>query len=150
MSAEELMSRFAMTEHPENGQFVERHYIHEGEGRPASGSMYYYVAPGELTEFHRIDCDEYWCYAEGAPLDIWVLDEEKQITVLHLGTEEGCEPLAYLKQGWIFGSKHPVKGQDGTFLTCITVPRFHYEGFEMFTKEQMLEMAPELSAFFEQ
>ena len=149
MTARELMGRYAMADHVENGQFVERHYVHEGEGRPASGSMYYYVAPGESTEFHRIDCDEYWCYAEGEPLELWVLDEQNAVRVLRLGVGEGCEPLAYLKKGWIFGSRHAGNGEDGTFLTCITVPRFHYEGFEMFTKEEMLDMAPELCAFFE-
>lgn len=41
-------------------------YIWQG-----SGSIYYFVAPGEITEFHRIDCDEYWCYNAGSPLEVW-------------------------------------------------------------------------------
>ena len=98
-SPEELMKYFSMEEHPENGQFVEKHYVNEGEDRAASGSIYYYVAPGEKTAFHRIDCDEYWCYVAGNTLDLWQVSPEGEISVVKLGIEEGAEPFVYVKKG---------------------------------------------------
>lgn len=149
MTAEELCRRFDMQPHPENGAFSERHYEHAGGNRPASGSIYYYVAPDERTDFHRIDCDEYWCYNGGSPLDIWVIAPDGSVGVRRLGIEDGCEPFVYLPQGVIFASRHDEAVTEGTFLTCITVPRFQYEGFELFEKEEILAEYPQTGAFFE-
>ncbi len=149
MTAEELMSRFSMEKHIENGAFAERHYVHEGEGRPASGSIYYYVAPGEATQFHRIDCDEYWSFNHGAPLEVWQFSPGGALTVTMLGTEPGCEPLVYIKSGVIFAARHRAGGSEGTFLTCITVPRFTYDGFELIGEDRMREAFPASAAFFE-
>lgn len=41
--------------------------------------------------------------------------------------------------------KHP---ENGTFVTCITVPRFTYDGFEIIEREKMLEMYPESAEFW--
>ena len=95
-----------------------------------------------------IDCDEYWCYTEGAPLDVWTVSPDGSVAVHRLGVAEGCEPLLYVPQGVIFASRHSAGCTEGTFLTCITVPRFTYEGFTMFTKAEMLARFPETAAFF--
>ena len=148
-SATELMQRYAMADHVENGSYLERHYVYEGEGRPASGSIYYYVAPGESTEFHQIDCDEYWCYAAGTPLELWMVDEDGNITSTKLGIDVDCNPIVYIRSGLIFASRHYVDGDDGTFLSCITVPRYSDDGFTLFPKETMLERYPGIAAFYD-
>lgn len=106
MTAEELAKRFDIQIHAENGSFCECHYIHEGEGRARSGSIYYYVGPTERTKFHRIDCDEYWNYVEGSTLEICLLQENGEMTMRKLGVEAGAEPLIYVPKGTIFASKH--------------------------------------------
>ena len=146
ITAEELMRRYSMSPHAENGSFIERHYEADPSMRAASGSIYYYVAPGERTEFHRIDCDEYWCFTAGAPLSIWTIDEKGEISVSRFGTEEGCEPVIYFRKGLIFASKN--LSDEGTFLSCITVPRFSPEGFEMFTKDEITSAYPDTKSFF--
>ena len=148
MTAKELAERYAMGAHIENGLFVERHYEHSGEGRAESGLIYYYVAPGESTEFHVIDCDEYWCYACGAPIEVWQIDKSGVLTVSRLGIEDGCEPVLYLKKGVIFASKLPESASDGTFLSCLTVPRFSYDGFKLLTKEEVTGRCPAAEKFF--
>ena len=148
MEAKELVKRYAMGAHIENGMFIERHYEHTGTERADSGLIYYYVAPGECTEFHVIDCDEYWCYACGVPIEVWQIDVNGRLTVSRLGIDEGCEPVLYLRKGVIFASKLDKSAVDGTFLSCITVPRFTYEGFRMLTKEDVTEICPEAESFF--
>ncbi len=149
MTAEELMSRYAMEAHMENGSFRECHYKHSGPGRAASGSMYYYVAPGEFTQFHRIDCDEYWCFVQGAALKIFMIGEDGSLRSIKLGTEPGCEPLVYIKKGVIFASVSLAEGNEGSFLSCITVPRFSYEGFEMFDAAGLQKRYPGLKELME-
>ena len=147
--AKALAARYDMATHQENGTFIETHYVNQTDGRAASGSMYYYIAPGEKSQFHRIDCDEYWCYNAGDSLELWIIDPDGGIRQCRLGIEEGCEPTVYLKQGVIFAAKHYVNCEDGTFLTCITVPRFSYDGFEMFDRETILKLYPDTVRFFE-
>lgn len=148
MNAEELIKRYSMEEHVENGLFVEKHYLDTDSQRPASGSIYYYVSPAETTKFHSIDCDEYWCYVKGSPLEVWQIDQEGNITVSNLGIEEDCKPLIYLKKGVIFASKHSKKESEGTFLICITVPRFEYEGFKLYENDEIIEKYPQTKEFF--
>ena len=116
MKASELIKQYSMEEHPENGAFVECHYISDKPGRAESGSMYYYVAPGETTEFHRIDCDEYWCYNAGSTIEIWSFDTRGILHKYLLGTTEGAQPLVYFSRGEIFASRLSKDSDDGTFL----------------------------------
>lgn len=148
MTADELCRRFSMDAHIEKGSFAERHYPHDGAGRPASGSILYYVAPGERTQFHRIDCDEYWIYNLGAPLELWIVDTDGKTRKRMLGVEADCEPFVYLPKGVVFASRQSERAADGTFVTCITVPRFRYEGFTMLSEEEMREKYPETAAFY--
>lgn len=147
MTAKELMRRYEMHTHVEHGAFLERHDPSPSAGRAASGLMYYYVSPGERTEFHRIDCDEYWCYAEGATLELWTVSEDGHVSTARLGTADGCEPVILVKKGMVFAAKCPA-GDDGTFLSCITVPRFRQEALELFTKEELLARFPALCEFY--
>lgn len=148
MKAKELIKKYAMEQHIENGAFIERHYESKTSGRAQSGSIYYYVAPGEITEFHRIDCDEYWSYNAGATIEIWIFDEEGVLHKHLLGITDGAEPLVYMKSGDIFASRLSKDSSDGTFITCITVPRFTYDGFELFERERIIEMYPEAESFW--
>ena len=148
VTAEELAARFGLTAHVENGAFAERHYKSEGEDRPASGSIYYYVSPEEYTEFHSIDCDEYWSWVAGTTLEIWQYAPDGALTVTQLGTEEGCEPLLYLRAGTVFASRHPRREREGTFLVCLTVPRFRADGFTLIPREEMLRLHPDAVSFF--
>lgn len=149
MTAAELIGRYGADMHVENGLFVECHYPAEGEERPASGSMYYYVRPGERTRFHSIDCDEYWSYNAGSTLELWVVGLDGRLSIRRCGITEGGEPTIRLAAGEIFASRLDADALDGTFMTCITVPRFTYEGFRLFNKEDVISLVPEAAAFWE-
>lgn len=133
----------------ENGAYIEKHYLSDKPGRPDSGSIYYYVAPGEITQFHRIDCDEYWCHNAGADIEIWSFTPEGVLRKCVLGTSGSAEPFVFFRRGEIFASRLPAQSSDGAFITCITVPRFTYEGLEVIEKEEMLERYPQSSDFWE-
>ena len=146
--AEGMNRKYGMGRHVENGTFVELGEERRPEVRDAHGAIYYYVAPGEHTAFHRIDCDEYWCYHCGEALEVCLIDESRAVKVVSLGVDENCEPLLLMKRGTIFASKSKKDAGDGTFLSCVTVPRFSDEGFEMFTNEEIGGKYPDTAAFF--
>lgn len=148
MKANELMKKYGMKPHEENGSYVEKHYFHEHSDRPASGSIYYYIAPGEVTKFHRIDCDEYWCHNAGSDVEIWAFTPDGVLKKHILGTSDKAEPFVYFKKGEIFASRLGKDADDGAFITCITVPRFSYGGFEVIEREEMTALYPESYGFW--
>ena len=149
VKAEELIKRYNAGEHVENGLFIECHYAAEGNGRPASGSIYYYVKPGERTQFHKIDCDEYWSYNAGGTLELWVIGLDGKLRVKYCGITEGAEPTVRFAAGEIFASRLDKDSPDGTFVTCITVPRFSYDGFQLLEQEEITSLYPDTAKFWE-
>lgn len=150
VTAEELARRFGLRTHCEHGSFLETHYPCEGAERPLSGSMYYYLAGGEYSLFHRLDCGEYWTFHAGSPLEIWMLSPDGALTVKTLGVGAEQSPAIYVPEGTLFGTRHRGSPEEGTFLSCITVPRFRYEGSELREdKDALLEKHPQLAPFFE-
>ena len=109
----------------------------------------YFVDKNEKTDFHRIDCDEYWCYNAGSTLELWIINSDGKLIIRKCGIAEDAEPTIYIPSGAIFASRHSANCNDGTFVTAITVPRFKYEGFELFSKEEMLKKYPFVSSFWE-
>lgn len=150
MNLQELNRTFNMKPHEEGGLFAVTHYKAEGEERPLSGSIYYYVLPDVVSAFHEIDCDEYWSYNAGSTCELWVIDPEGKLTVTDVGVTQGAVPTFFVKKGSLFGARHPKGTEEGTFFTCITVPRY-LEGSSLvlFTKDEMITKYPETAAFYE-
>lgn len=148
MKASEAIKYYDMIPHEENGLFVVRDYVDNENTRPASGSIYYYLAPNEISLFHVVDCDEYWIHIEGEPLEMWIISKEGKLSKPILGLGENREPLIFVKAGEMFAAKHFGNPQDGTFVSCITVPRFTYDGWRLVDKEEVLAKCPDAKDFF--
>ncbi|MFZ9632430.1 MAG: cupin domain-containing protein, partial [Alphaproteobacteria bacterium] len=58
-----------MKPHPEGGHYVEtfRHAAPDG-GRGAMTAIYFLLAAGEVSRWHRVDAAEIWHWYAGAPL----------------------------------------------------------------------------------
>lgn len=147
MRADDLRKQFDMQGHEENGMYMECHYVYNGTGRAASGSSLFYTAAGEKTKFHRIDCDEYWCYNAGSDIEVWLIDQKGKLTIQMLGMGKDAMPVVFIPKGTIFASKHQDLVDDGTFFTCITIPRFDYRGFELLEDEDVFAICPEAKEF---
>ena len=68
--------------------------------------------------------------------------------IRRLGIEDGAEPCLLLKAGVVFGARHLSGAEDGTFVSCVTVPRFSYDNYRILPKEEMLEKYPASAAFY--
>ena len=151
ISADVLAKRFGMEPHVEGGSFVELDEpLPEGAPRAASGVIYYHLGAEEFSDFHVLDSDEYWLWHAGTPLEIWMVDEDGALEVRRLGVDPESEPCVLLKAGVIFGARH-VKGDadDGTLVSCVTVPRFSYASYRILPEAEMLEKYPAVKPFFD-
>ena len=150
MRADELAVRFNMEPHVEGGTFVELNDpVPEGMGRAPSGVIYYHLGSHEFSDFHVLDSDEYWLWHAGDPLEIWMILPDGRLATCRLGVDAQSQPCVLLKAGVIFGARHLKGAADGTFVSCVTSPRFSYESYRILPKEEMLEKYPVTAPFFD-
>jgi predicted cupin superfamily sugar epimerase len=69
--------------HPEGGHFREtfRDTRGDAEGRAVSTAIYFLLARGERSHWHRIDAVEVWHYYAGSPLTLEIADGNNQRTI---------------------------------------------------------------------
>jgi len=87
--ADELIRTLSLQPHREGGHFSEvfrsrRRVRIEGAGgtpveRSALTTIYFLLAEGEASRWHRLDADEIWHFYEGEPLELFLLDEKALI-----------------------------------------------------------------------
>src|SRR5205814_5927612 len=86
LSAAEIIRLLDLVPHPEGGHFREifRDRPIEG-GRATSSAIYFLLAAGERSHWHRIDAAEVWHFYVGAPLALEIAHSENTVERLVLG-----------------------------------------------------------------
>lgn len=153
-TAEYWIQSLGLLKHPEGGWYKEVYRNPENikkeslperfsGDRSFSTSIYFLLKSGELSAFHRIKQDEIWYFHEGAPLTIYVIDENSKYFELHLGNsiKNNCQPQVVVKSGWLFAAK--VDNENSYTLTgCSVAPGFDFEDFDMPEREKLLGLYP--------
>jgi predicted cupin superfamily sugar epimerase len=74
-----LVERLRLVAHPEGGFFREvfrsSHSVHPADGRAvrsAVTTIYYLLAEGQISRWHRVRSDEIWHFYDGDPLELSV------------------------------------------------------------------------------
>src|SRR5262245_1149130 len=98
MSAAEVIRLLSLQPHPEGGHFCEtfRDPQQIGGGRAASTAIYYLLARGERSHWHRVDAAEAWHWYAGAPLKLGIAEAGKPAGYVMLGSDlaAGARPQA--------------------------------------------------------
>ena len=112
-----------------------------------AGSIYYLLGRADISAFHEIDCDELWYYHEGTGMRLYVLKKDGSLVQHLLGRwlSQGALPMVRLEAGDIFAAENLE--QDGyTLISCMTAPKFRYEGWRLVSRDELLALCPEASA----
>ena len=138
---EQLKEAYRLEAHPEGGWFAEVYTApFEKDGRALAGSIYFLLDAGEQSQFHQIDCEELWFYHEGCGVRIILLHGGRKEELL-LGPDCACGQRAMVRipKNAIFSAENLTP--DGyTFVSCVTVPKFRYEGFRLVPADEVREM----------
>jgi uncharacterized protein len=132
-SADEVIRRLALAPHPEGGHFREtfRDRHTDAAGRAASTSIYYLLARGERSHWHRVDAVEVWHFYAGAPLALVIATgTPPTVTRITLGADlpAGARPQAIVSAGaW----QAAESLGDWTLVGCTVAPGFELAGFEL-------------------
>jgi predicted cupin superfamily sugar epimerase len=133
LSTAEVIRLLDLKPHPEGGHFRETFRDpHAVDGaRAASTAIYFLLARGERSHWHRVDAAEVWHYHAGAPLELAIaLDAQGPLERVRLGPDliAGERPQAVVPaHAW------QAAGSLGewTLVGCTVAPGFQFEGFEL-------------------
>lgn len=133
-----LVEHLGLQPHPEGGYYRETYrsgkQVPGRNGlRSAATSIYYLLADGACSAWHRIDADETWYFHAGGPLALHVLSPDGSLTTHMLGNplEEADTVLqATVPAGCWFAAE--LAHQDGfALMGCAVAPGFEFGGFEL-------------------
>lgn len=145
------VQKLGLEKHPEGGYYRETYRSPlQYEGRSLSTHIYY-LLPGErYSRFHRLRYDEHWYFHHGSSMKIYFLHEDGRFTTHQLGLdpERGEELSVWVPGGTIFGGEVMDKNSF-TLVSCHMAPGFHFEDFEMFSRQQLIGMFPEQEAIIQ-
>jgi len=129
-SADDIIRLLALKPHPEGGHFRETFRDpHRVDGRAASTAIYFLLARGERSHWHRVDAAETWHFYAGAPL-LLEIAENGRCERLRLGVDlaAGERPQAVVPaRAW----QAAASLGDWTLCGCTVAPGFEFSGFEL-------------------
>ncbi len=130
-SATEIIARLELQPHPEGGHYREtfRDLRLDGDGRALSTAIFFLLARGERSHWHRIDAVEAWHYYAGHALSLQIVDDRDKRTV-RLGPDlaAGEVPQAIVPaHTW----QAAETTGDWTLVGCTVAPGFDFEKFEL-------------------
>ena len=129
----EIIARLELQPHPEGGHFREtwRDPRRVADGRSASTAIYFLLARGERSHWHKVDATEVWHYHAGAPLSLETAAGEQgpiEPTTLGPNLTTGERPQAIVPAG-VWQAAESLG--DWTLVGCTVAPGFEFSGFEL-------------------
>lgn len=127
MTAAGIIRLLDLKPHPEGGHYRETFRDPRlVDGRAASTAIYFLLAAGERSHWHRVDAVEVWHFHAGAPLALSI--EGQGVLTLGSGLTKGERP-----QGVVPAGKWQAAESLGewTLVGCTVAPGFDFAGFEL-------------------
>jgi predicted cupin superfamily sugar epimerase len=130
-SAADIIARLDLKPHPEGGHYRETFRdVGLGEGgRAHSSAIYFLLARGERSQWHRIDAAEVWHYYAGHALTLRIADGGGE-RIIKLGPDlaAGEVPQAIVPpHAW----QAAESSGDWTLVGCTVAPGFDFATFEL-------------------
>lgn len=130
-TAAEIIRHLGLGPHPEGGHFRETWRDAAGpDGRAHSTAIYYLLAAGEVSHWHRVDAAEVWHWYAGAPLalDIAAAGQPRQQSTLGPDLAHGQRPQLVVPAG-AWQSARSLGAW--TLVGCTVAPGFEMSRFEL-------------------
>jgi predicted cupin superfamily sugar epimerase len=129
LTAQDVIALLNLAPHPEGGHFRET-FRDLGVGRAASTAIYFLLARGERSQWHRIDAVEVWHWYAGAALSLEIVKQQGSIERVRVGCDltVGERPQAIVPaQAW----QAAQSLGEWTLVGCTVAPGFEFKRFEL-------------------
>jgi uncharacterized protein len=134
LNALDIIRLLDLKPHPEGGHFRETFRdARLADGRAASTAIYFLLARGGRSHWHRVDAVEVWHWYAGAPLALEISQSAGRIEKIVLGCDlnVGERPQAAVPA---YAWQAAQTLGDWTLVGCTVSPGFEFAGFEMAPK----------------
>ena len=131
MTADEVIRLLDLAPHPEGGWYRQTWEAGAADGaRPSGTCIYFLLAAGEASRWHRVDAAEIWHHYAGAPLVLSVAATEAgPARDLLLGPDLAtARPQHVVPEGHWQAARSTG---DWTLVGCTVSPGFRFAGFEL-------------------
>ena len=129
-TAADIIRALDLKPHPEGGHYRETFRdSRQIDGRAASTAIYFLLARGERSHWHRVDAVEVWRYYAGAPLKLSLVDGAAE-EIVKLGPDIAAGEVPQVTvpaRAW----QAAESLGDWTLVGCTVAPGFQFEGFEL-------------------
>jgi len=156
------INKLQLTQHVEGGAFRETYrsdltiprtvlpLFFQGD-RNASTSIYFLLASGQFSAFHRIASDEVWHFYFGDPLLVHEIGHNGRLITHLLGAnpENGESFQTVVKAGSWFASV-PTPGSEYALVGCTVAPGFDFADFELADRATLSQQYPEHAQLIQQ
>ncbi|MDI1266861.1 MAG: cupin domain-containing protein [bacterium] len=130
-----IIARLGLKPHPEGGHYREtfRDENVDADGRSRSTAIYFLLARGEHSHWHRVDAVEIWHYHAGNPLTLRIADGAgERVVTLGADLAAGELPQAIVPaHAW----QAAESTGDWTLVGCTVAPGFAFATFELAPKD---------------
>ena len=131
-TAAEIIRTLGLMPHPEGGHYREtsRDPACDTDGRSRSTAIYFLLAAGEASHWHRMDAVETWFWHAGAPLLLSLSADGSATEERRLGPSVGAgeAPQIFIPEGHWQAAR--TLG-NWTLVSCTVAPGFTFDGFEL-------------------
>ena len=144
--AEELIRTLQLEPHIEGGHYRRIYESgtrtacgHDDAQRAAASAIYFLLAAGDVSRWHRLDADELWHYYEGQPLEVLRFDPVEGALTRHvLGPASRESAPVFVVPAGMWQCARPLGAY--TLIGCTVAPGYEYRGFAL------LEQVPDVAA----
>lgn len=132
MTASEIIERLGLEPHPEGGHYRQT-WIGDEPGRPSGTCIYFLLAEGERSHWHKVDATEIWHFHAGADLLLRIAARDEGPAQTHRLTgklDRGAPQLIVPAHHW------QAARTTGTYtlVSCTVSPGFEFSGFTLAPK----------------
>ncbi len=142
--AAQLVERLHLRPHPEGGFYAEVHRSVQNvdalDSRPrraALTSIYFLLPKGAVSRWHRVLSDEVWCYLEGAPIELHLLDTaQPSAHSIALGAVSADTAPQHTVPAGVWQAAR--SGGDYSLAACMVAPGFDFADFALMAADDPL------------
>ncbi|MEM6610329.1 MAG: cupin domain-containing protein [Pseudomonadota bacterium] len=129
MDAAEIIARLELVPHPEGGHYRQT-WVADGPGRPSGSCIYFLLAAGERSHWHKVDAAEIWHFHAGADLLLMLSDHDAgpaRMQRLTPDLSRGAPQYIVAPNIW----QAAETTGDFTLVSCTVSPGFQFDGFTL-------------------
>ena len=155
MTAQNIIEKLQLQEHPEGGYFKETYRSHKtipqnsldaiysGE-RSHSTGIYFLLTSEKFSAFHKINQDEMWHFYRGTPLKLHIISSDGAYSFVIIGNQlEKGEVPQYTVTGGDWFAAEVIDENSYTLVGCTVAPGFDFADFVLPSAEELIQEFPQ-------